>query len=794
MQTSLFEREAEKLDLMRPLRPRQLQAISAIKEAIRDGHKRIILQAPTGFGKTLTSAHIIASALQKGSRPLFTCPAITLVDQTLAAFEREGIHDIGVMQASHARTNHAASVQIASVQTLIRRARPDVTFVMIDECFPAGTMITTARGLKPIEKIVPGEVIPNALGIGRVLSLFRKSHNHFVTVRLSDGTSFRCTPEHPIFTLSGWKKAGELEIRQRVFREEDVSILRSGVRSLYHANGHTCRKAGSRSAVRRAGMLLELLCQEATESYVTSRNPRTSVTGSTGYGAQAKSPGRKRKASAGDSVAGVGYIGRRVVSRTGGEDSPQATDVPALLQDGLSEPGIDDRDRVGWWEPFVAYAAGTRSEEGCASSLVWVESVEAEELPRAEPVYNLRVAGHPSYFANGILVHNCHETFEALNEMLDSEEWRDIIVIGLSATPWTRGLGLRWTKLIVGDTMRDMINEGYAREFTIYGPPKDIDRENLKVSQGDFDEASSSAAMSDATIVGDVLTEWKERSTRDKTFAFCVNRDHAKAQMEAFQDCGIPFGYIDANIPAGVSDSERGTRKHIFAQMRNGEIAGIASVGCLIRGVDEIVYNILDLQPTKSEMRHCQKWGRMRTSDPDATYIGFDHAGNNQNLGVFWDIHHDTLDMREPGDRDEAYKEDYKAAKPRKCPKCHTLVPAGARTCPTCSERLPLHAGVTVKDGRLVEIKPKPKPTKEQQAWFSEFVWLGKKAGFKEGWPAMQFKEKFGVMPFELAGMKTRGKNPTPEVKQFVREKRKEYLASKSRVAAAKIEAIEMSL
>ena len=65
MTGSLFERETDKIDRMRPLRPRQLAAITGIKDAIRDGHKRIILQAPTGFGKTLTAAHIIAAALKK---------------------------------------------------------------------------------------------------------------------------------------------------------------------------------------------------------------------------------------------------------------------------------------------------------------------------------------------------------------------------------------------------------------------------------------------------------------------------------------------------------------------------------------------------------------------------------------------------------------------------------------------------------------------------------------------------------------------------------------------------------
>ena len=109
------------LSILRPLRPRQAKAIADIRQAIREGHKRIIVQAPCGFGKTLTAAHIIAGALEKGKRSLFTCPAINLVNQTVAAFENEGIYDIGVIQAHHERTDWQASVQVASVQTLVRR-------------------------------------------------------------------------------------------------------------------------------------------------------------------------------------------------------------------------------------------------------------------------------------------------------------------------------------------------------------------------------------------------------------------------------------------------------------------------------------------------------------------------------------------------------------------------------------------------------------------------------------------------------------------------------------------------
>lgn len=778
MQNSLFEREVEVISQMRPLWYSQPEALVKVREAIREGHKRIMLQAPTGWGKTLWSAHVIAAALRKGNRPLFTAPAISLVDQTYAAFKQEGIHDIGIMQAQHAYTNPNAALQIASVQTLIRRAVPDVKLVIVDECFPAGTMISTARGPKPIEKIVPGEVIPHALGIGRVLSLFSKSHNQFVTLRLSNGASIRCTPDHPIFTLSGWKKAGELEARERIFRQKDLYCLRAGVQAVNTFKGSSRRVSRIREGLQRAAMLLQLLRKETQESDVAPGCAGTSFGGFESDGPQTVGAGRKRKAASGDTGASARNSWGRMGFRICGEDESKTAGIPPLLQGGSSQPEFDDWDRVGWYESFLDYAQGAGPEEGRPASLVWVESVETKELPRAEPVYNLRVSGHPSYFANGVLVHNCHEVFEGLTALLNSPEWQDVIVIGLSATPWTKGLGLIFTKLIIADTIQGMIDCGRSRKFPVYGPEHDIERESLAVSKGEFEEASSAAAMSSVTIVGDVLREWKERSSGDKTFAFCVNRDHARAQMEAFQDCGISFGYIDANTPVGVRDTEEGTRKNIFAQMRNGVVAGIASVGCLIRGVDEIVYNILDLQPSRSEIRLVQKWGRMRTSDPNANYAGFDHAGNNLALGMFWDIHHDTLDMRQPGERGEAYKEDYTPAKPRKCSKCHSLVPPGARSCPSCMERLPLQSGVVVKDGRLVELGSVPKMTKQHQDFYSELLTIARSKNLKDGWAAYRFRDKFGMNP---TGLKVRRKLAvSDEVKSFVKAERAKWLESQA--------------
>jgi superfamily II DNA or RNA helicase len=118
----------------RDLRPHQSQAIEMLKQSLRSGKRRPLVQAPTGFGKTLVAAAIIEGALAKGKRVIFTVPVLPLVEQTVEAFRNDGVRNIGVIQGFHMMTDWSLPVQIASVQTLQRRKIPEADVVIIDEC------------------------------------------------------------------------------------------------------------------------------------------------------------------------------------------------------------------------------------------------------------------------------------------------------------------------------------------------------------------------------------------------------------------------------------------------------------------------------------------------------------------------------------------------------------------------------------------------------------------------------------------------------------------------------------
>ena len=117
----------------RELRGYQRSAIDRVRAEVSAGCKRVMLQLPTGGGKTAIAGEIVRRALERGNRVAFTVPAISLIDQTVESFGETGIVDIGVVQADHPLTRPSARVQICSVDTLVRRRKPDVQLVIVDE-------------------------------------------------------------------------------------------------------------------------------------------------------------------------------------------------------------------------------------------------------------------------------------------------------------------------------------------------------------------------------------------------------------------------------------------------------------------------------------------------------------------------------------------------------------------------------------------------------------------------------------------------------------------------------------
>jgi superfamily II DNA or RNA helicase len=93
----------------RVLRLYQETAIDLLRESLRTGHRRPILQLPTGAGKTRIAAEIVLGSLSKERRAIFVVPRLSLIEQTVTAFEREGVWNIGFLQGPPTRTRRFKS-------------------------------------------------------------------------------------------------------------------------------------------------------------------------------------------------------------------------------------------------------------------------------------------------------------------------------------------------------------------------------------------------------------------------------------------------------------------------------------------------------------------------------------------------------------------------------------------------------------------------------------------------------------------------------------------------------------
>lgn len=119
------------------LRPYQINAIAETRRRMARA-RAVLINAPTGAGKTILGCQIIKQAVDKGRRVLFLAHRRELIDQCAAKLDEAGVIHHGVILAGHskARAPHAP-VQVASIQTLIRRELPPADLVMIDECHRA---------------------------------------------------------------------------------------------------------------------------------------------------------------------------------------------------------------------------------------------------------------------------------------------------------------------------------------------------------------------------------------------------------------------------------------------------------------------------------------------------------------------------------------------------------------------------------------------------------------------------------------------------------------------------------
>lgn len=381
--------------------------------------------------------------------------------------------------------------------------------------------------------------------------------------------------------------------------------------------------------------------------------------------------------------------------------------------------------------------------------------------------------------ADLVVIDEAHSLHAHHKEWLMDPEWQNVPFIGLSATPWSKGLGQYFHTLLIAATTKELIDRKFLSPFKVYAAGKP-DLSKVKVVAGDYQKDDLSKTMRAGELTADVIKSWKEIWGKDKTLVFGVDRTHAEIIHERFKAAGIRSAYQDANTSSA-------DRKDIRREFHNGDLQVVCNIATLTTGVDWDVRCLVLARPTKSEILFTQIIGRaLRTAPGKDKAIILDHSNTTEELGFVTDIHHDTLDDGKPKRDASAVR---KKPLPRPCPACTSLQPRLNRTCQDCGYQLPLVCGVTERDGVLVEVDPtthKAGPTRgrefstaEKKAWFAQFLGYCRNHGYKDGWAANQYREKFKVWPKGMDGVVPT--EPSYEVFQWIKSRQIAYAKSRQR-------------
>lgn len=315
-------------------------------------------------------------------------------------------------------------------------------------------------------------------------------------------------------------------------------------------------------------------------------------------------------------------------------------------------------------------------------------------------------------------------------------EYYDTWTVGLTATPVRldgKPLGDIYDTLIEGVDVKWLIDNKRLASYEYYAPTT-VDTSNLRKVGGDFVISELEQLMNERAIYGNVIDCYKRFAPGERSIAYCVSVEHAKATSEAFNSVGISAEFLSACTPTKQ-------RRKIMESFRNGNIAVLCNVGIISEGIsiDEVTCCML-LRPTESVALGIQQMMRCMRYLPNKTAKIIDFVGNYTRVGLPDEKREWTLDKSISKRKSMDENGNFYI---RSCPECF-LTFATAPVCPYCGAEYPLHpreikaheeielARITAEEAERVEKAKKAARIAQGRAQsFEELVRLGKSRGYK---------------------------------------------------------------
>lgn len=350
-----------------------------------------------------------------------------------------------------------------------------------------------------------------------------------------------------------------------------------------------------------------------------------------------------------------------------------------------------------------------------------------------------------------LFVDECHNMRKQTIEFIKNRT--DVRVVGLTATPFTKGLGAVYERVVCTTTTEELVGQGNLvplRPFL----SKQIDMAGAKKVAGEWSEGE--AAARGIRITGDVVAEWVAKTQQifggpRKTICFCAGVAHGEDLARKFADAGFNF------VSVSYKDSDD-FKREVFAEFAKPDtsIHGLIATDILTKGFDcpDVMVGISARPFSKSFSSHVQQIGRVMRPYPGKEFaLWLDHSGNYLRFLDDWERVYSEGVKELPEEGEKAKREPTeKEVKKAVCPRCGAIFPPANDTCAHCGFQRMRRNGVVVLPGELEEMAAQAKRNRaDEQRFYSEALGLCEEWGKKPGWAFYLFKDKFGREPTGLS-------------------------------------------
>lgn len=204
--------------------------------------------------------------------------------------------------------------------------------------------------------------------------------------------------------------------------------------------------------------------------------------------------------------------------------------------------------------------------------------------------------------------------------------------LGVTATPIRAdGCGLSretdglFDAMVLGPTMRELINAGYLTEYRILAPPSDIELAQVKLSNttGDFNANQLRDAVRTSSITGDIVGHYLKHAPGLLGITFATDVETATTIAEGFNAAGVPAEVVSAKTPAAE-------RAEILDRFKRRELLNLVNVDLFGEGFDLPAIEVVSMgRPTQSFSLFVQQFGRaLRLMEGKSRALIIDHVGN----------------------------------------------------------------------------------------------------------------------------------------------------------------------